>query len=327
MMNLAETRFNRSSSMTIVHLAGRELVYLSAFITGRCRPMTRFRRAALAMFALSLPLVLAGAADKPAPGAKAAKAGKPAASKGDAAAKSEPKWDVNNPPGEWHEVPIDTTETTWSTVDVSPDGRTVVFDMLGDLYAVPIAGGEAKSLTSGIAWDTWPRFSPDGRSIAFISDRGGADNLWVMRADGSDPRAVSEEKENIVATPCWSPDGDYLAARKGFTSTRSIAAGEIWLFHLGGGAGLPVFERPDGPKAQKNIAEPAFSRDGRYVFFSQDNTPGTRWQYNKDATGEIFVIKRLDRRTGDVDVFVSGPGGAIAPTPSPDGKSLAFVKR
>jgi len=252
-------------------------------------------------------------------------AGKAAAGKDDK--KDEPKWDVNNPPGEWREVAIDTTETTWSTVDVSPDGGTIVFDMLGDIYAVPMAGGEAKPLTSGIAWDTWPRFSPDGARLAFISDRGGADNIWTMRADGSEPKAVSEEKENIVATPAWSPDGEYLAGRKGFTSTRSIAAGEIWLFHLGGGAGLPLFERPDGAKAQKNIAEPAFSRDGRYVFFSQDNTPGTRWQYNKDAIGEIFVVKRLDRKTGEVEVFVAGPGGAIAPTPSPDGGSLAFVKR
>jgi len=251
--------------------------------------------------------------------------GKFAAGKDDK--KDEKKWDVNNPPGEWRDVAIDTTETTWSTVDVSPDGGTIVFDMLGDIYAVPMAGGEAKALTSGIAWDTWPRFSPDGGRIAFISDRGGADNIWTMRADGSDAKTVSDEKENIVATPAWSPDGEYLAGRKGFTSTRSIAAGEIWLFHVGGGAGLPLFERPDGAKAQKNIAEPAFSRDGRYVFFSQDNTPGTRWQYNKDAIGEIFVIKRLDRKTGEVEVFAAGPGGAIAPTPSPDGGSLAFVKR
>jgi imidazolonepropionase-like amidohydrolase/Tol biopolymer transport system component len=250
-----------------------------------------------------------------------------AARSGKAEAKDEKKWDVNNPPGEWREVAIDTAETTWSTVDVSPDGRTIVFDMLGDLYAVPMEGGEAKALTSGIAWDTWPRFSPDGARIAFISDRGGADKIRTVRADGSDAKAVSDEKENIVATPAWSPDGQYLAGRKGFTSTRSIAAGEIWLFHVGGGAGLPLFERPDGPKAQKNIAEPAFSRDGRYVWFSQDNTPGVRWQYNKDATGEIFVIKRLDRKTGEVEVFAGGPGGAIAPTPSPDGARLAFVKR
>ena len=97
--------------------------------------------------------------------------------------------------------------------------------MLGDLYTVPIEGGEATALTEGIEWSFQPRFSPDGTRIAFVSDRGGADNLWVMNADGTDPRPVTEEKENLVHNPGWSPDGDYIVAKKGFTSTRSIAAG------------------------------------------------------------------------------------------------------
>ncbi|HKQ98929.1 MAG TPA: amidohydrolase, partial [Candidatus Polarisedimenticolia bacterium] len=285
--------------------------------------MTQSRRASIAM--LCVVAVGFGLSNGTSAAPKAAS--KPAGKDVAADKKEEPKWNVDAPPGEWKEVPIDTRETTWSTVDVSPDGKTIVFDMLGDLYTVPMAGGEAKSLTSGISWDTWPRYSPDGTRIVFISDRGGADNLWVMRADGTDPKAVSTEKEHIVATPAWSPDGDYIAARKGFTTTRSIAAGEIWLFHVGGGSGASIFERPDGPKAQKNIAEPAFSRDGRYVFFSQDTTPGRVWQYNKNPIGQIFVVNRLDRKTGDVEQVAGGPGGAIAPTPSPDGKSLAFVKR
>jgi imidazolonepropionase-like amidohydrolase/Tol biopolymer transport system component len=236
-------------------------------------------------------------------------------------------WDVANPPGSFSRVVVDTTETTWSDVDVSPDGRTLVFDMLGDLFRVPIEGGEAAPLTQGMAWDFQPRFSPDGRRIAFISDRGGADNLWVMNADGSGARALSEEREHLVHTPAWSPDGDYIAAKKDFTSRRSIPAGEIWLFHVGGGGGVPLIERANGPKDQKNIAEPSFSPDGRYVYFSQDTTPGHVWEYNKDSTGQIFAVKRLDRRTGEVETWIGGPGGAIRPTPSPDGQRLAFVRR
>jgi Tol biopolymer transport system component/imidazolonepropionase-like amidohydrolase len=238
-----------------------------------------------------------------------------------------PKWDVSNPPGTWTAVDIDTAETTWSNLDVSPDGKSFVFDMLGDLYVVPIEGGEGKALTEGIAWDTEPRYSPDGKRIAFISDRGGADNVWVVDAGGSNPRAVTEEKEHLVHNPSWSPDGDYIVAKKDFTSTRSIAAGEIWLFSVGGGEGLALVERPDGARAQKNIAEPSFSPDGRYVYFSQDTTPGRIWEYNKNPTGEIFTIRRLDRRTGEVDAFVAGAGGAIRPTPSRDGRFLAFVRR
>lgn len=254
----------------------------------------------------------------------------------------EDKWDVSSPPGDWKTITIDTTETTWSNVDVSPDGRTLIFDMLGDLYTVPLEGGEAKPLTSSIAWDFQPRFSPDGSEIAFVSDRGGANNIWVMDwsldQGGSNPRAVTTEKEHLVHNPSWSPDGDYIVAKKDFTSSRSIAAGEIWLFHAGvgrggsgsggsGSGGLQLTERPNGRRDQKTMAEPAFSVDGRYVYFSQDTTSGVVWQYGKDATGQIFVIQRLDRETGRIETFAGGPGGAVRPTPSPDGKYLAFIKR
>ena len=237
------------------------------------------------------------------------------------------KWDVNDPSGEFVSVAIDTTETTWSNVDVSPDGETLIFDMLGDIYTVPIDGGEATALTQGIAWNYQPRYSPDGLRIAFISDREGGDNLWVMGADGSNPRSLTEEKDNLLHTPAWSPDGHYLATMKGFTSTRSIAAGEIWMYHLGGGDGLQLTERPHGKRDQKSMAEPAFSPDGRYVYFSRDITPGRVWQYNKDSTGSVFAIQRFDRETGELETLVSGPGGAVRPTPSPDGRYLAFIKR
>ena len=61
----------------------------------------------------------------------------------------EKKWYVNAPPGEAATVSIDTRTGTWMSVDVSPDGNTLVFDLLGDLYTLPIAGGEATSLTHG----------------------------------------------------------------------------------------------------------------------------------------------------------------------------------
>src|SRR5689334_24966605 len=77
-------------------------------------------------------------------------------------------------------VAIATDEGSWISLDVSPDGRTIVFDLLGDLYTIPAAGGDATPLTSGMAFDAQPRFSPDGKSIVFTSDRDGGDNVWVM---------------------------------------------------------------------------------------------------------------------------------------------------
>ena len=238
--------------------------------------------------------------------------------------KKEAAWDVNAPGGPGRDVAIDVREGTWMSVDVSPKGDELVFDLLGDLYTLPIGGGEARALTTGVAWDMQPRYSPDGQHIAFTSDRGGGDNLWIMKRDGSAPVAVTNEKLRLLNSPAWSPDGQYLLGRKHFTARRSLGAGEIWMYHRSGGEGVQLTERPN---EQKDVGEPAFSPDGRYVYFSQDITPGKVFEYNKDPNGEIYVIQRLDRDTGDIEPFVRGPGGSVRPTPSPDGKSLAFVRR
>ena len=240
---------------------------------------------------------------------------------------AEEAYSVNDPEGNWREIKIDTNTTTWSNLDVSPDGQTLVFDMLGDIYQVGIGGGEAKPLTSGIAWHYQPRFSPDGSKIAFISDREGGDNLFVMSADGTDMKSLTSERGSLMHNPAWSPDGNWIAVRRGYVSSRSIPAGEIWMHHVGGGKGVQLVKRPYGEDDQKNRAEPAFSPDGRHVYFSADVTSGRVWQYNKDATGGLFAIQRLDLEEGETETIVSGPGGAIRPMPSPDGKHLAFVKR
>jgi imidazolonepropionase-like amidohydrolase/Tol biopolymer transport system component len=238
--------------------------------------------------------------------------------------KKEEKWDVNNPPGPSTEVPIDVTEGTWMYVDVSPDGKEVAFDLLGDIYTVPIGGGEAKALTHDVAWQMQPRYSPDGKTIAFTSDQGGGDNIWIMNRDGSNPRAVTKESFRLLNEPDWTPDGEYIVARKHFTAQRSLGAGEMWLYHRSGGEGLQLTKKPND---QKDAGEPAFSPDGRYLYFSQDITPGPIFEYNKDPNGEIFAIQRLDRQKGNVQRFLGGPGGAVRPTPSPDGKLLAFIRR
>jgi imidazolonepropionase-like amidohydrolase/Tol biopolymer transport system component len=249
-----------------------------------------------------------------------------AADDGDPAKKADaPKWDVNHPPGPKQTVTIDTRTGTWMTVDVSPDGKRLVFDLLGDLYTLPIEGGEATPLTHSIAWEMQARWSPDGQRIAYISDAGGGDNVWVMNADGTGARAVTKEDFRLLYEPVWSPDGQYIAAHKHFTGTRSLGSGEIWLYHASGtGKGLQLNEKPNW---QKDLGEPAFSPDGRYVYFSQDTTPGRAFEYNKDSNKEIFDIQRLDLRDGTVEPFVAAQGGAVRPQPSPDGAWLAFVRR
>jgi imidazolonepropionase-like amidohydrolase/Tol biopolymer transport system component len=122
----------------------------------------------------------------------------------------------------------------------------------------------------------------------------------------------------------WSPDGEYIIARKHFTSTRSLGAGEMWLYHTSGGGGLQLTTRKND---QQDVNEPVVSPDGRYVYFSEDMYPGGFFQYNKDPNNQIFVIRRMDREKGTVETVTGGPGGAVRPQISHDGKLLSFVKR
>ncbi|WP_417686647.1 amidohydrolase family protein [Pseudidiomarina gelatinasegens] len=241
-----------------------------------------------------------------------------------AQAQTETDWDVNNPQGEFKDIQIKTSEGTWMNVDMSPDGKHIVFDMLGDIYRISSTGGDAELLVGGIAWNMQPVYSPDGKYIAYTSDADGGDNIWIMDADGSNPRQVTDETFRLLNSPAWSPDSEFLVARKHFTARRSLGAGEVWMYHRSGGSGVMLTERPND---QKDLGEPAFSPDGRYIYFSQDDTPGKTFHYSKDSLEGIYEIKRFDRETGEIDVILSGAGGAIRPTPSPDGKHLAYIKR
>ncbi len=235
-------------------------------------------------------------------------------------------WQVNDPPGDSHTVSIDTTTGTWMSLDVSPDGGTVAFDLLGDIYLLPMQGGEARAIVSGVAWSMQPRFSPDGSAIAYTSDAGGGNNIWIMQADGSGKRQLTHENFRLLNNPWWSPDGDYVAARKHFTTERSLGTGEIWIYHVNGGDGVAVVERPS-PEHQKELGEPAFSPDGRYLYYSFNSTPGSQFIYAQDSNDQIFEIRRHDLQTNVDESFVTGAGGSVRPTPSPDGRYLAFVRR
>ncbi|MBL7796065.1 MAG: PD40 domain-containing protein [Saprospiraceae bacterium] len=235
------------------------------------------------------------------------------------------KWDVSAPEGiPYSDATFSVTEGTWMNLDVSPDGKTIAFDLLGDIYTMPITGGDATCIRSGLAWEVQPRFSPDGKQLLFTSDAGGGDNIWVMNTDGSKARQVTTESFRLLNNPAWMPDGQYFVARKHFTSTRSLGAGEMWLYHISGGDGIQLTKRKND---QQDVNEPCVSPDGRYVYFSEDLYGGGFFQYNKDPLKQIFAVRRYDRQEGKIEEVTGGSGGACRPQISPDGKWLAFVRR
>src|SRR5688572_2183764 len=136
-------------------------------------------------------------------------------------------------------VSFTTDEGTWMSLDVSPDGRTIVFDLVGDLYTLPIAGGKATRITDGPGFDGQPRFSPDGKAIVFVSDRSGYENLWLVDVAGGQPRAITKDKDAQYLSPAWTPDGKYIVVSR--TKTGILGSTyDLVMVNKEGGTGLPL---------------------------------------------------------------------------------------
>ncbi|HEX9727749.1 MAG TPA: amidohydrolase family protein [Gemmatimonadales bacterium] len=229
-------------------------------------------------------------------------------------------WDVSAPHGPADTIRFDTDEGTWMNLDVSPDGRWIVFDLLGDIYRLPIEGGTALRIAGGRAFEHLPRFSPDGRTIVYVSDRSGKDNLWLMDADGGHPRQLTELDDSFPTNPVWLPSGEYVVAKRHVRNTRSLGGGELWLFHVRGGPGVKL---KDKESFTSELNEPYPSRDGRWVYY----THAGPFDYNRNVHAGIFQVSRIDRQRGDIEPVTRDAGGAVRPTISPDGSTLAFVRR
>jgi Tol biopolymer transport system component len=226
-------------------------------------------------------------------------------------------------------IPIDTESGTWMSLDLSPDGRTIIFDMLGDLYAMRAEGGEATQLTQGLGFDTQPTFSPDATRIAFVSDRSGADNLWTSDPDGSHARNLTGlDGEAVLASPAWSADGKAIFVSRYYSDVNNY---ELLRVDLDGSITTvsPVRKSKSSPRTnwQSNLGAVA-SPDGNYLYFAR-HVGGLDF----DEADDWNIIRR-DLRTG-VETTVVGDTGerghakviAFRPMLSPDGRFLAYGSR
>ena len=226
------------------------------------------------------------------------------------------------------ELPLKASETieftvdegTWISLDVSPDGKTIVFDLLGDLYTLPITGGQAHRIVGGMSFESQPKFSPDGKTIAFVSDRDGGNNIWFCDPDGSHPRALTKGRHASFLSPAWTSDGQYILAvdRQGGT--------KVTIFHKDGGTGVSLPPTTSAPSATGRGPAPVPARpmgpidspDGRYFFYAK-------------MTGREVLpggqIVREDRRTGEIVTVTDAQGSAMRPVLSPDGRFLVYATR
>ncbi len=209
-----------------------------------------------------------------------------------------------------------TSEGTWMSVDVSPDGERIAFDLVGDLYTIPASGGSATRLTSGLGHDMQPRYSPDGSWLAFVSDRSGDDNVWIVAADGSgEMRQITKGVGHAYLSPEWTPDGQYIVVSR---SGGNFGVEKLWLYHVDGGTGLQMVEAAPGVR----MMGAAFGDAERYVYYAQRIGP---WTYN--AVFPQYQLRVYDRETGTQTTLSARYGSAFRPAVSSDGRWLTYGTR
>jgi hypothetical protein len=226
-----------------------------------------------------------------------------------------------------------TKEVTAPSVDVSPDGRTLVFDLLGDLYLVPIGGGRAIALTHGTAWNSEPKFSPDGRNVVFVSDSSGSSNLW--RLDIRTHRWVEITKDTSVAyaDPVITPDGSTVIVARAERGTHG--AYDLWATSI-----RPEFSsvrypltRANAPNIRRVISqrerlamsrlEPTISRASGTVFC----LTGTLREY-----AGSWSVKAVTLSGDSIPYGIPLPSDSglasrvLRPVVSPDGRYLVYER-
>ncbi|WP_311268399.1 amidohydrolase family protein [Sphingobium sp. WCS2017Hpa-17] len=216
----------------------------------------------------------------------------------------------------------DAQEGTWMQPDISPDGRTILFDLLGDIYALDAAGGTARPLLTGMAFERNPVFSPDGKQFAFISDRSGVTNLWIANVDGTGLKQLSHDTTVAIYTsPAWSPDGRFVTVSR---TVHAILAFELFMYDKDAGSGIQITKAgsPDNWDAKMNAMGAVAAPDGRMLYYATKR--GHTWTENDLPN---WSISRRDLKTGQDETVIQSAGGAMRPALSHDGRLLAYASR
>ncbi len=254
-----------------------------------------------------------------------------------------------------------------SDPQVSPDGKLVVYVVSeldratdkanADLYLVPVAGGEPRRLTTSPGPDNHPRWSPDGKAIAFLSSRGGSAQVWLLPVDGGEARPMTKLPVD-VAGPIWSPTGEHVAVtarvypgkspeetaaedgRKAGEKSKAKVYDHLMVRHWdewddGKRSHLFAVEVATGrakdltPKFAVNIppapfggsSDYAFAPNGKELAFTAEPVKDPAWSTNSD----IWIVSVAGNEPQDLTG--GNPGADAQPAYSPDGDYLAYVSQ
>jgi Tol biopolymer transport system component len=230
-------------------------------------------------------------------------------------------WNVNDTGQPYVDAEFTVNEGTWMSVDVSPDGSTLAFDLLGDIYLLPAKGGDARLVHGGPAMQIFPSFSADGGKLLYQSDESGFDNAWISNVDGSNARQITHDAANMLGAPTWGPNDESVAVVQAYSTFQLMKASEIRLFDLHGGKGAVLVEMPAN---RRDVQEPSFTPDGKFVYYTQRIIEPNIYV---NAMNPNYVIKRRELDSGATEELMGGWGSATTPAVSHDGKKVAFIRR
>jgi len=222
------------------------------------------------------------------------------------------------------QISFSTNEGTWVSLDVAPNGKSLLFELLGDIYSLPIKGGLAHPILSGSAFQSQPRFSPNGKLVVYISDESGSDNIWISKFNGLNPRKISNRTTSAMLSPAWSYDGSAIfvtiISYEGFSSFA-----EIWRFDIKSGESTLIVENKNG-SSQPLVSSPApgpygpvLHPNGSTLYY----TSLTPRPYNsrKGPSSQVFKTSLENNRT---EPLVLENQITMKPAFTPDGKNIIY---
>lgn len=199
---------------------------------------------------------------------------------------------------------------------LSADGKRIVFGWAGDVWIASANGGKAKKVTTHPAYDGRALISPDGKEMAFMSNRSGVYQVWVMPLRGGTPRQVTFHSEGSRPVD-WYSDGNFLLVE----GNRDFGTKNAYRFY-----------RVNAKKRDREIllfdvegSEPVLSPDGKRLLFCREGKDRYRKGYRGSASSQIWLAENLESSSPKFTKIIARESGAQSPMWKPNGTGFYYL--